>query len=266
MTAVSKDEAARFTPGSLKDVAVPPSFVLRPVTGRKHQAYNHALLSAGLIYHDMDAIRAEMINGLKNLWSPEIFEQEEVRLRAYWDAVDQHAKVMAEWRGAGAHGDAPKLAVSDTEATAVEDLIRRLSRSWRPLAVIAADNLRFGNDATKVAAALVLGGWSGIDVPFRREEGLVPLETIDAVEETLASIERQAAADNIASVGAPGTAFLELVARCARELDLTKDEEKNSPSPSPAPSTPNGSPTMSSSETVDASSQASASSEATQPA
>lgn len=266
MTATSGSDQAQFTPETLKDVAGAPVFWLRPMTGRILPRYRHALTSAGLQFHNPGSFREEMLRALPKLWTPADFEVNKGRLQAYWDAADRFEEAVKQWRAAGAVGEPPELTFDREEARRVAELQAGLVEHWPRLAIMTANNKLFLEESPRVAASMVLAGWSGIDVPFALDAGVVPMATIDAVEDALEEVEQSARGRSIA-VGEDGTAFMELIARCLRELNLSGDEEKNSPSPSPAPSDPNGSTTKPSEPTEDARSQASASSEgSTQPA
>lgn len=250
MTATSGNDQVEHRPESLKDLRDGPVFWLRPMTGRILPRYRHALRSAGLQFHVPADIRAEMLVALANLWTPSTFDEQSARLQVYWDAADQLEEALRQWRAAGGQGEAPTIGIDDAEVAAIVDLQRRLSENWPRLARMAADNSLFLEESPRVALSLVLAGWSGIDVPFALEQGEVPMATIDAIEKALGKVERDAQARSIDIVG-EGFAFLSLLARATKEMNLSGDEEKNSPSPSPAPSTPNGSTTTSSGEMGD---------------
>jgi len=267
MTATSHSDLADFTPDSLKDVAGAPVFWLKPMTGRTLPRYKHALRAAGLKFHQVDDVRAETLKALQTLWSPELYGEHAARLEAYWKASDTYDRLVRDWQAAGAAGEAPdlKTLIDQAEVDSIRDLQNRLGDAWPPLAMMAADNALWLEEMPRVALSMVLAGWSGIDLPFRMEEGRVPLAVIDQIEKALSKAEDAAIARNV-SIGAKGLAFQMLLARGLQELNLGGVEEKNSPSPSPAASSPNGSMTSTSSKTEGAGSTASEPSSPTQPA
>jgi hypothetical protein len=162
------------------------------------------LRSEGLTYHPAGAFRAEMLRALASLYAPEDREAAAARLQTYWQVVD-----------AGTAQD-------PAEEAAVNDLSLRLTEAWPPLARLGAANLQFVDAAPSVAVAMLCVGWSGLDVPHRRQVH-VPLTLIDRVAERLAEIERQAVADKVEGVGAPGTAFAELCSAAMARLNGEPD-------------------------------------------
>lgn len=267
MTATSHSDLADYTPDSLKDVAGAPVFWMKPMTGRTLPRYKHALRAAGLKFHQVEEVRAETLKALAALWSPEQYEGHAARLDAYWKASDIFDQQVREWQSAGATGEAPDIGalIDAVEVDRIRDLQNRLGDAWPALAMMAADNALWLEEMPRVALSMVLAGWSGIDLPFRMEEGRVPLAVIDQIEKALATAEDAAIARNV-SIGSKGLAFQLLLARALQELNLGGSEEKNSPSPSPAASSPNGSTTNTSSSMEDAGSTASEPSPSTQPA
>jgi len=239
----STDELERFTPVSLKNVPVPPVFLLRPADGRELRKFEYRLMAEGLQYHNSEAFRAEMLKGLGQLWSPEDFEANKARLESYWALLDQ--------------GGVP----DQSDAEAVGELNARLLRAWRPLTAMAADNKRFSDESGRIAASMFVVGWTGLDVAYAREDGAVPLARIDEVEERLAAMEVEAAANKVEGIGKPGTAWMELSTAAYMKLILTRDEEKNLSSPPPSKPGLNGSTKRPSKRTGAAKSKVSASSE-----
>jgi hypothetical protein len=235
-------EITKFTPSVLANIAVPPVFRLRPASGREARKYNHILRSEGLKYHQVDDFREETLKALKQLWSAEDYEENAARLQAYWNLVDQNGTP------------------DDAEKTAVDELTERLADVWRPLAKMAADNMEFVEEAQKIALAMFLVGWSGVDLGYSREAGRVPLERL------LGAMEEQAIADKVEGVERPGIAFLQLCNAASARLYLTRDEEKNSSSPPPVQPDQAGSTKKPSVKTEGAPSKAPASSKPAPPA
>lgn len=241
---VEVGELEAFTPASLKNVPVPPAFLLRPASGRDLRRYQKLIRAEGLVYHDQAVFRAVALEALKALWKPEsLYEENAARLRSYWELVEQ--------------GGDPDQA----EKSAFDELIDRLGRADKRLAGLAADNGEFIEETMRIAASMFVSGWSGLDLAYSREEGRVPLELMDKVEEALFDAEQQAVADKIDGAGPPGLAWMQLCNACQTRLRLTRQEEKNSSPPPPAPPGRSGSRTKRSRKTAASSSKASASSE-----
>lgn len=250
MIPVESSEIEAWQPPSLANLPAPPVFKLRAASGREMRKYQYVMQVEGLEYHSMDAIRGEVLVALKALYTPDLFEASAARLRSFWALLDQNAKA--------ANGG--KVEPDPAEEEAVNDLVERLTREWRPLARMGADNMRFVEESLRIAVSMFLVGWSGLDLAYRREDGRVPLGLIDELEEKLQAIERQAKADQVEGVGRPGMAFIELCNAAQKRLRLTEDEEKKSSSPPSSPPGRSGSKRKSSRKTAAASSRASASS------
>jgi hypothetical protein len=219
----STREIESFTPPSLKNLPVPPDFLLRPADGRELRAFEYRLMAEGLQTHDTDAFRAEMLKALEALYSPDQFAEAKARLVSFWALCDQNGKPEPD------------------EAAAISDLTGRLIKAWRPLSAMAADNKRFQDECGRIAVSMFCIGWTGIETPYSREQGFVPLGKIDAVELDLAGLEKKARENKVEGVGSDGTAFMQLATAAYLRLALTWDEEKNSSSPPPSRPVLNGS-------------------------
>lgn len=242
MVPVEAGELEHFTPDSLKNVAVPPVFLLRSADGREWRKFQFIMRSEGLEYHGKEAFREETLKALKHLWSEADYEPNAARLRNNWAMIDQEMQPPAP------------------EAEAMAELTTRLAREWRPLAQMAADNMRYVEESMKIAISMFCVGWTGMDVGYGREDGRVPLAKLDEVEERLSAMEKEALAGKIEDVGAPGTAFVQLSNAAYSRLHLTETERKNSSSPPPAQQSRAGSTKRPSRKTAAARSKASASS------
>lgn len=216
---IEADDIESFTPASLTNLPAPPVFKLRPATGREWRTYQYIMRSEGLTYHGTEDIRGEMLRAVDALYTQSEAAAVTARLRAYWALVDQKGEP------------------EEAEAAAVDDLVARLTRAWPALSRAGADNMRFLEESMSIAVSMFVAGWSCLDLVYRREEGRVPLQLIDDLEEKLKEIEAQAIADKVKGVAKPGVAFIELCNAAHSRLSLTREEEKNSSSP---PSTPAG--------------------------
>lgn len=243
MVPTEAGEIQGFTPDSLKNIAAPPVFKIRPAGRREWQQYQYLLRSEGLEHNTKEDFRDETLRALRSLYSEEQAQEYGARLRAYWTLIDQ------------------KGTPEPAELDAVNDLTERLARTWKPLARMAADNIRFGEESMKIAVSMFLVGWSRIDLPYRKEDGRTPLELLDELEKKLQAIEQQAIDDKVEGVARKGVAYLEIANACFKQLRITEDEEKNSSSPPPSPNDQSGSTKKRSPKTAAASSKASASSE-----
>lgn len=242
MVPATASELEKYTPASLKNVPVPPVFLLRPADGREQREWEYRLAERGLCTHGPEAIRAEMLRGLESRYDAETFAASKARLESFWALCDQGGTV------------------DPRERADVDELTQRLYRVWQPIQRMFADNYKFGEESGRIAAAMFIVGWRKFDLPYRREEGAVPLEVIDDVELALIKIEQDAAANKVEGVAKPGTAFGELKVAAFLKIFLTRDEEKNLSSPPPSKPGPNGLTKRPSKRTGAAKSKASASS------
>lgn len=237
----STDEIEEFTPGSLKNAPVPPVFLLQPADGRESRSFEDQLVRAGLQPHTDATLRAEVLRGLKALWSPDVFSSEAARLQSFWALLDQG-------------GDVDQL-----EAAAVAELSARVYRTWTPYAEMLADNIKFSRESLRIAASMFLAGWRGMKTAYTRENGMVPRNRVYDLERELFDMEEEAAKNNVEGVGEPGTAYKQLALAAYLRLTLTETERKNLPSPPPSSAALNGSTRKSSKRTRARSSKVSAS-------
>lgn len=226
-----------YTPPSLENLPCPPVFLLRTPDRRTKTRYTSLLIEENLRLFDKTKIRAEILRGLEALWDADTFAGFEPRVRAFWDAADQH------------EADQATLAVDDRTAfehpdtTAMNDLVKRVQDAWQPLRAMIAANAAFHQDSPLHLLRLILTGWRGIDVKMARTDGMVTLDTLDALEAKIQSIEMEAkdTADGVE----PGLAFTQLCLEGFNMMQLSEGEAKNSASPSK----PNSSPSTSKKET-----------------
>lgn len=241
-------EIERFTPACLADIENPPVFRLKAASRRDRKRYELLIGEEGLRYHDAQAIRDEMLRGLQDLWSPDDYERIEPLLREYWQAKD-------EWREANAdkaEADVEPFLFDAFSEDDARELTNRITEAWSPLRRLASQNSLFVRESPKLIASLVISGWSGIAVAFAKQEGIIPLETIDEIAQTLNEMEEAATGVVV------GAAYSQLMLACSRRLFLSGQAEKNSSSPPPSSTNPPS--TNSGTVSVDGSSKASASS------
>lgn len=194
-------EPQPWTPPALRELPDAPVFLVRPPP-RGARDLRYALTAAGLVFHGPVAHREEAAKALRELWPPEQVDDGLARLREFWATLD---------RG-------EKLAPADSAA--LDELSTRLRAAWPRIGRMAADDAEFIEAAPRIAAGLVIAGWSGIDVAYRRDAGRVPLATIDQVERALVELEGTAGLE-------PGAAFVELTAEAFAII--------NGPADAPAP-------------------------------
>lgn len=212
-----------FTPASLENIEGAPSFTLRACTQRDKRFHRRVMLECGLRYHDMDAIRAEMLKGLRAMWTPEAYEQHAPVVKELWEARDQFELQRK---------DEPELEWSyDPEIeAAVASLLEKVAQEWGPLCTMIADNADYSELTFPILNAVVVKEFTGLETPRDLDRGYLTVTTLERVAEELAAIEKRN--------GLPtGVAWLDLSIACSKRMRLDQDEEKNSESPSPSQTT-----------------------------
>lgn len=218
---VEASETLAFSPPSLANIPVPPTFVLRAATSRDKRHYARLIREEGLEIHDFKAIRAEVLKALDgNLWTREQFDAEVGRIKAFWEQSDDFAEQQKL---------DPDLAwtFDPVEEARINDLINMVAKSWRPLRQMLADNGEYGQMTAAIAAAVVVMHWSGLDLKLERDRGYLSVDCACDLREALWQVEQ----DNGLT---PGQAWSELTIACLLRFALDKDEEKNSVSPAPS--------------------------------
>jgi hypothetical protein len=228
MIPVTSTELSVFTPDSFANLEPKPIFRLRPATPRSKRRYSQALVEEGLRYHAEENVEAEILRAMRELWvgNPDQLAQNEARLNTFYETTRQARKD-------------PSVKVEPAEAQAIMLAVASLTDHWPMLRRMNADNSRFNQDAPKIALGQFLAGWSNINLPFRLEDGVVPLDLLDGLERELDRIEAVALADGVEGIN--GAGFAELTLRALALLGLDSSAEKNSPTPSSQSDIPSGS-------------------------
>ncbi|EQA97277.1 hypothetical protein [Sphingobium sp. HDIP04] len=217
-------EIHRFTPDALANIENPPVFRLRAVSRRERRRYDRLMIEEGLRLHDREAMRAETLRGLRALSSDDEFETWEPLLRQHWDARDEWEE---EHRGKPID-DIPDFTCPGPSDEEISTVTRGIHENWPPLRKLAADNVIFNREAPALLISVVLAGWSGIATPFSSREGVLSLDTVEALDADLTELEK--------ANGLPeGKAFVELYVEASNRMFLSKEAEKNSLSPPPSP-------------------------------
>jgi hypothetical protein len=227
-------EVLRFTPASLSEIEGAPVFILRAPTSRDKRFHRRLYAEEGLTQHSTEAIRAEVLAGLKALWTEEQFEEHAPVLTGYWEASDDYAKLK---------DDDPEIDWSyDPEIEkSCHDLVARVLESWPPLRRMAADNAEFQGMGETLMAAVVVKEWTGIDVKRQLDRGYITIATAEALKEELEAVERR-------NELPAGTAWLELSVKALQRMYLTEEEAINFGSPAPSETTPEASSAKSTTE------------------
>ena len=215
---VEASEDLAFTPKSLEDRDQKPVFILRAVTSRDKRYHTRLYRENGLRLHNAEALRREVLDGLKALWTDEQFEQHSPIIKAYWDAQDEFELQFK---------DDPSLvwAYDAQIEAAISELIGRIEESHAPLRKMIADNAEFGQMLIPVMAAIVIKNWRGISHKRVLDRGYLDLE---CAEELIDHIEEKFGKE----------AVTELFLACAGRMRLDEETAGNSASGSPSETTP----------------------------
>lgn len=222
-----------FTPKAFANLGSAPSFVLRAATARDKRYHRRLHLEENIVSHTAEAIRAEILRGLKSLWSAETYDQHAEVLTAFWAAQDDydqqrglHAKEQ-EGLPEDKRVKFPEFDYDPEIREACEELTRKVIEAWRPVRSMVADNADFAELTAPAMVAVVLKSWRGLQVKVTRERGYLTLSGAMAIEEALGDFEEQHGIVR-------GSAWTELFVACTRRMYLDEAEAKNSASPSPS--------------------------------
>lgn len=218
-------ELVEFTPDSLTSIPVPPIFLLRPVTERDRRRLRKLAIREGLAKHSIADLRNETLAGLQDLWTQEVFAEQEGRLRAYWDAYDQYEKEM--------EGVEEPPSFEHPDIAMMVDLSERITRAWPPLLKMIADNNEYDETWPKLIASIVIAGWKNLDFRYERDEGVVLLDCLDRLGGKLSDLYQEIEGNDASNIP-----FIQLLTAAIKMFTTNKDEEKNSASPSKSSSTP----------------------------
>lgn len=217
---VEASEELVFIPPSLAEIDPAPRFVLRAATKREERFISRLRDEEGLRFHPKEALRAEILRGLRDLWTAEQVDEHVPVLQAYWEAADDFALQVNDEPGLVFDYD-PDL------IRACDDLSQRVAEAHRPLRRMLADNRDFETMLFPVICAVIIKSWSGFKAKRALDRGYLTTDAVFDVQKELATVEKAAGLTE-------GTAWLELAVACSKRMSLEKEEEKNSESPSPS--------------------------------
>ncbi len=220
-------EVKVFKPECLHDQPEIPAFTLRAPTRQQREDMVYALREAGLRKHSDEAIREASIEELCRLWECDEHHEDIQKVRAYWQAVTEHAEEAAnrliEAENAKDAGEEapPELAPFEhPDSAAIEELLERLDRRSERLRRMDTDNAKFSRAFPRYAIAHCVTGWTGMQAQPRFEDELLTLESVFEIEEELES--------RFGDLGS--LAVAQLAGAAIGRLFLTKESEKNSAS------------------------------------
>ena len=234
MTSTIPAEASEtlvFTPTDLETkMEKPPVFRLRAVSSREKRHFDRLLIEEGIRQHGTDAIREEILKGLAAIATPESASELEARFKAFWEALDDHAKEQA---------DLPaneRVAFVHPDFEHVEALSEQITYAWKPLREMTADNADANSMFPLISIAVAVSGWERLDAAFEKDRGFLTIESAQAICDALRALDEKHGIN-------PGSSALQLYSKAMTRMFLPKATEKNSESPSPSSSPPSNTKT-----------------------
>ncbi|WP_417615301.1 hypothetical protein [Parasphingorhabdus sp.] len=215
-----RNEVEVFVPKSLQSLENPPTFHLRPGTSREKRHFTRLALEEGLTNHSNDAMRSEMLRGLKEFCTEAEYSDWEPRIKALWEAGDEFDMEHKDTP----FDQAPEFKHHDQEA--IETVLKAVKRDWRQLRVMGAENIMFSQMLPTLTNSLVIMKCENVDVPIQKNGKYLSLDCAEAISDWL---EQFGTDQNV-----EGSPARELEIACLLKMNFTKAQEKNSASPSPS--------------------------------
>lgn len=175
MAVLSKRDLVRFTPDSRKDEENPPVYIIAPLGWRERATFESELTRAGAVFYPNDqaviaAVR-ECVEELAEDNSEELLAQ-----------IDEFAEAKrAEADAATSEGRLPDDTKIDPDITEAYGRIERAVARHPVVSRLLAERRYWLNIAPGIAASLALVDWENVPAKFRRKNGVVPDEVLDAI-------------------------------------------------------------------------------------
>lgn len=219
-------EAEEFIPASLAHLPDAPKFYLRWGTPREKEQQRRVMDEEGATLWADDAMRDELLRGMKELFAPDDFETWQPLVKSWWDAIDAYESENKDVLPVDR-----EPFVFDDQSLIIETL-EQVARDWRPYRVMQADNNQYQRILGPAIASVIIERFDGADAPLRKRGRYLSYDCILTLFDRL---------DKFGRERAPGGAVKpsqELQVECLKRLYLDKDAEKNFASPAPSDPTP----------------------------
>lgn len=200
--------------------------MLRTATHRDKRFQKRLLREERLQTHDAEAIRAEILSGLKAMWTPEDFEKHSHIIKDYWQALDDF-ELQAK--------DSTEEIVFDYDKDverAVEELSRKVGQEWPALGRMLADNAEFGEMFGIIVVAVMVKDFKGLPTRRDLDRGYLTVDCAEALREAIERFEKDNGVER-----EKAAAWNDLVLACSARMYLDAEEAKNFVSPSPSETT-----------------------------
>lgn len=216
---VESSEVEEFTPQSLQDAMgdAAPVFSLKAPSERCVRRFRQLIGDDGLEFFTDEQFNAEKLRAIDLYWDEKTASGYKAQFRTIIEKTKQN------------------IALTDEEMAWSDQLDEQLFEAHRPLNVMVRKTGEFQRMSPRYALAVYLAGWTGLETPFRMAGGVIPDQTIAALERELTKLGKEHCPE------APSRPYLELYFAAGSRLNLDQEEEKNSPAPSQPSSNPDAS-------------------------
>jgi hypothetical protein len=271
------DTPVEFTPPTLleqhnleaksaapKSIGPAPIFLVKPASEIDYEKLGFELFRHNIAPPTQDTFRAAMIDEIFNIYGDADGEEKAALLDSYWSAEDVYNGEIEAWQvqdrqrrfdeANGAPKRAPEPLPTRTmglrdrnKATLLAEEMRRASPRLRNLVVEMSS---FGPKQSAGIARLTIDGWSGVETPFAKENGIVPEATWNALR---TEIGKAAIAELVDFASGLGGLSSEDVGNSGSPLEIEATEQP-SPEPSGGPEPSDGDSTSEETRTLSTSS------------
>jgi hypothetical protein len=219
-------EAEPFVPASLAHLTNPPTFHLLWGTPREKEQQRRVADEEGLVHWADASMRAEILRGMKALFSPDDFATWEPQAKGWWDALDLYQQENA---GVPAAERAPFVFEGQDTLT---EVLEQIARDWRPYRLMEADNKAYQRGLGPAINSVIITRFENFDAPVARRGRYLTFDCVRELADRLDKFGRDFAP------GAPLRPSQELSMECMKRLFLDKERVGNSASPAPSDPTP----------------------------
>lgn len=224
-------EAEPFVPASLAHLENPPTFLLRWGTPREKEHQRRVMDEEGAITYTSEAMRAELLRAMRELFTPEEFDTWQPQVKGWWDAVDAYDAENKDVLPA----DRVPLVYEGQDI--MQEVLEQLARDWRPYRLMQADNNEYNRKLNHAINSVIVASFENFDAPLTKRGRYLTFDCLLDVADRL---------DKFARKHAPSEGMRpsqELSLECMRRLFLDKASVGNSASPVPSDVTPDTSKT-----------------------
>lgn len=227
----------KFTPACMAEIEGAPAFTFRHATVLDKHRYHNLVIEHGIVHHSKQGIRDAVIEALRTEFDSEGMERNITRIEAYWQAndelelalrehLDQIIAIHADLPDGADEPELPPRPVIDFpehEIEPIEALIGEVRAHSHRVRKMQAENHWHTIMMPRLLMAMFLTSTT-LPVKLKKADGILTMETTEAVIEALAQSARDAGVS-------ADEAVRQLQDQAMLSYTLKGDEEKNSSSP-----------------------------------